>query len=88
MEACSHGRSWQLFVESVFSDVPYMASKCLSLSYLTNGGCEGNEIAMGEPTPSTARGVYYIKTTISDPNMWNISEYLDHISSNDLDELK
>lgn len=67
IEACSHGRSWKLFVNTILSEFSYIASECSSWDFLKIGNCKGNEIAMGENTPLTARGIYYIKTTGSAP---------------------
>lgn len=62
IETCSHGTSWKLFVDSIISEKQYMATKCSSLDFLNREKCKGNDIPMGEQTPSTARGIYYIET--------------------------
>ncbi|CAG9830871.1 unnamed protein product [Diabrotica balteata] len=67
VEACSHGRSWKLFANSIKLDQEYTASKCSNLASLSKSKCEGKNIPMGYPTPTTARGVFYIETTSEEP---------------------
>ncbi|XP_050502002.1 phospholipase A1-like isoform X4 [Diabrotica virgifera virgifera] len=67
VEACSHGRSWKLFANSIKLDQEYAASRCPNLASLANLKCVGKNIPMGYPTPPTARGIFYIETTSEEP---------------------
>lgn len=74
VEACSHGRSHQFFAESIISDKGFTGYPCSSYAAYSSGKCEKTDgIPMGEPTPNTARGVYYLKTSDSSPYAqgWN-----------------
>nr|QJE50405.1 pancreatic lipase-related protein [Diaphanosoma celebensis] len=65
---CSHGRAVSYFAESINSDVGFVATSCDSWDAYTNGSCSGNDrLLMGDPTPSTARGVYYLTTNSARP---------------------
>ncbi|XP_066253315.1 phospholipase A1-like [Euwallacea similis] len=60
IEACSHGRSWKIFASSLINEDLYMATKCASLKDIENFGfCAGDPIPIGDPTPTTAKGIYY-----------------------------
>lgn len=59
-----------------------MARECSSFDYLTNKDCEGTEIPMGQPTPASSRGIYYIKTPAFDSYVWGTADYID---TNDLE---
>ncbi|KAG5898204.1 hypothetical protein JTB14_005584 [Gonioctena quinquepunctata] len=68
IEACSHGRSWQLFQSSISSKKDLMARKCPSFASIEQEKiCDGEAIPIGEKTPRHARGIYYMKTTDKAP---------------------
>lgn len=68
VEACSHGRSHQFFAESIISDKGFMGYPCSSYAAYEAGKCKRtNGVPMGNPTPNTARGIYYLKTSDSSP---------------------
>ncbi|CAH1118944.1 unnamed protein product [Phaedon cochleariae] len=56
-ESCSHGKSWKLFAKSITIPDPLLACK----DKKDKKQCEDG-VPMGEPTPSHARGTYYLKT--------------------------
>ncbi|CAH0555108.1 unnamed protein product [Brassicogethes aeneus] len=63
IEACSHGRSWQYFANSINISKPFMAYHCSTYEDFVMGrNCYGDSIPMGDPVPLTARGTYYLKT--------------------------
>ncbi|VEN50594.1 unnamed protein product, partial [Callosobruchus maculatus] len=66
-ETCSHGRSWKLFAESIRLDEAYMARQCENWELLKNKKCGGDEVPMGETTPSHVRGIYYLETSDTKP---------------------
>lgn len=73
LEACSHSRSWELFAHSINNTVPYMASSCDDFSNSLGKHCNGDSVVMGEATPNTTRGVYYLETTATVPYVKSIS---------------
>ncbi|XP_034257115.1 pancreatic triacylglycerol lipase-like [Thrips palmi] len=72
-EACSHGRSYQFFAESIRSK-DFVGLACESWEGFYNGSCaDGATAVMGEHTPHTTRGVYYLTTNDEAPfakGMW------------------
>lgn len=67
IEACSHGRSHQFFAESILKK-GFTAYPCRTYEEYNTGRCkEKDGIPMGDSTPNTARGVYYLKTSDSAP---------------------
>lgn len=65
--ACSHSRAWQLFAESIGSD-DFKAVACGSYDEFLSGKCDlSPKTSMGEPTPSNARGTFYLNTSDSPP---------------------
>jgi hypothetical protein len=68
IEACSHGRSWEYFAASLVSSIPFMAYRCDSFdTFLQKEECKEEGVAMGDPTPVTAKGDYYLKTRAEEP---------------------
>lgn len=61
--ACSHGRSYRYFAESIRSRNGFMAFECKSWDDFTSKKCDGDPVPMGEPTPNTANGTYFLETT-------------------------
>merc|ERR1712137_156269 len=65
---CSHGRAVSYFAESINSAAGFVATACESWQAYQNGTCAGNEqLLMGEPTPTTATGVFYLATNSRSP---------------------
>ncbi|XP_046396793.1 phospholipase A1-like isoform X2 [Ischnura elegans] len=64
---CSHSRSWMYFTESITSS-KFLAVPCDSYENFLNGSCsDRDKVAMGEPTPNSIRGTYYLNTASSSP---------------------
>lgn len=61
--ACSHGRSYRYFAESIHSKNGFMAFECKSWDDYQAKKCEGDPIAMGEAVPKSANGTYFLETT-------------------------
>lgn len=59
---CSHGRAYEYFAESINTEVGFYSYPCAAYPIFLLGQCKDDSILMGDPTPSTARGVYYLKT--------------------------
>ncbi|XP_066142143.1 phospholipase A1-like isoform X2 [Euwallacea fornicatus] len=60
IEACSHGISWKIFASSLINEDLYMATKCATLNDIEKlGVCAGDPTPLGDPTPTTAKGIYY-----------------------------
>lgn len=66
-EACSHGRSHQFFAESITNRNGFAAYPCESWEAYESGKCRSGAIPMGDATPRSAKGVYYLRTTDSAP---------------------
>lgn len=64
IEACSHGRSWMYFAESLTNEVPFMAYHCDSFqNFVQKEGCKEEEgVPMGDSVPVSARGDYFLRT--------------------------
>ncbi|KAK3909135.1 Pancreatic triacylglycerol lipase [Frankliniella fusca] len=66
-EACSHGRSYQFYAESIRSK-DFVGLACDNWEAFQNGSCAGGTTAvMGEHTPPKTRGVFYLNTMRSAP---------------------
>lgn len=67
-EACSHGRSWEYFAESIKDNDAFLAIECNTWKEFSHGECANNSvITMGIAAPVTARGIYYLKTDSKPP---------------------
>lgn len=65
--ACSHGRSIAYFIESINSP-GFIGIKCQNWIYFIMGFCAFNErIVMGDDTPVTAEGTYFLTTNEEPP---------------------
>ncbi|KAI9557515.1 hypothetical protein GHT06_017343 [Daphnia sinensis] len=65
---CDHGRSVTYFAESINSQVGFRAVECATQEDFNAGLCADNvAVLMGDPTPSTARGIYYLATSDKNP---------------------
>ncbi|XP_028140195.2 phospholipase A1-like [Diabrotica virgifera virgifera] len=67
LNSCSHSRSWQLFAFSIKLDQQFIAHKCETLDDAFLSNCKGELFPMGYPTPPTARGIFYVKTSSVEP---------------------
>ncbi|XP_071451395.1 phospholipase A1-like [Hetaerina americana] len=64
---CSHSRSWMYFAESIGSS-GFAAVRCENYENFLEGSCNDKPSApMGEPTPTSTRGTYYLNTADSSP---------------------
>jgi pancreatic lipase-related protein 2 len=61
--ACSHGRSYRYYAESVFTKTGFLAFECESYDDFQAKKCDGDPIPMGDATPTFARGSYYLETS-------------------------
>ncbi|CAG5099699.1 Similar to pla1a: Phospholipase A1 member A (Danio rerio) [Cotesia congregata] len=68
--ACDHTKVTPYYIESITTKVGFWAAPCANLfSYLT-GWCSPKDeewLLMGEDTPHTARGIYYLSTNARKP---------------------
>lgn len=61
--ACSHGRAYVYFAESIETKTGFMAYECDSWEHYRSKDCNADPIQMGDSTPHTANGSYYLETT-------------------------
>ncbi|XP_011185248.2 vitellogenin-2-like [Zeugodacus cucurbitae] len=66
---CSHQRSWQYYLESVYpgNEYNFLARPCTSLLRLEQGRCQGAEYPMGFATPTNIQGLYVLKVNAEEP---------------------
>jgi len=65
---CDHLRTPPLFAESINSQLGFWALRCDTFEDFQEGLCDNNErVAMGDPTPSSARGVFHFTTNGESP---------------------
>lgn len=74
--SCSHSRAHELYAASILPENVFIGYACSDyLSYM-NGNCNReNGIRMGDPTPRTAFGVFYLETSNKAPYTlawWNL----------------
>ncbi|XP_029727440.2 lipase member H isoform X1 [Aedes albopictus] len=60
--ACSHGRAYIYFAESVNRRNAFMAMPCEDMNDYKNKQCLSNPIPMGDAVPLAARGSYFLET--------------------------
>lgn len=60
--SCSHGRSYLYFAESIYIKNGFMAFECPNWSDYAAKNCTGDPVPMGEITPNTARGTFFLET--------------------------
>ncbi|XP_049533431.1 pancreatic lipase-related protein 2 [Anopheles darlingi] len=60
--ACSHGRSYEYYAESIRNPNGFKAYPCKSMEDLRDSKCRTNAVPMGDPTPDTARGNLFLET--------------------------
>ena len=61
--ACSHGRSYKYFAESIQTKNGFMSFKCATWEDFQARNCEGDPIPMGEATPESANGTFFLETS-------------------------
>lgn len=61
--ACSHGRSYRYFAESIRWKNGFMSFGCKNWDEYLSEKCEGDRVQMGEHAPKTANGTYFLETT-------------------------
>ncbi|XP_015115611.2 pancreatic triacylglycerol lipase [Diachasma alloeum] len=67
-EACSHGRAYVYFTESIISESGLLATKCDTWDQFRMGSCnESPVVFMGEPVNHAARGNFFLKTRSESP---------------------
>ena len=67
-EACSHGRSYLYFTESINPKMGLVATKCQSWDQYTNKKCDNEHaVHMGEHVDQSASGSYFLKTRPEPP---------------------
>ena len=67
-EACSHGRAYVYFTESIVSKTGFTAKKCNTWDQFMGGNCNQSDTAlMGEHVSKVATGTYFLKTRSETP---------------------
>uniref|UniRef100_A0A0A9WB67 Phospholipase A1 member A n=1 Tax=Lygus hesperus TaxID=30085 RepID=A0A0A9WB67_LYGHE len=60
---CSHSRAYYYYAESVVFPKAFPSRQCSTYTFFILGLCKGNPVVyMGEATPQTARGTFYLQT--------------------------
>ncbi|XP_023246559.1 pancreatic triacylglycerol lipase-like [Copidosoma floridanum] len=68
IDACSHGRSYQYFTESINSNVGLRAKQCENWDKYMAGDCDNEKIILlGEHVDKSARGSYFLRTRSESP---------------------
>ncbi|XP_058056627.1 lipase member H-like [Anopheles bellator] len=65
MGACSHGRAYEYFAESITRPLSFLAYSCTNIVDFHDTHCQSDPVPMGEATPSSARGNYFLDTNPS-----------------------
>ncbi|XP_015514869.1 inactive pancreatic lipase-related protein 1 [Neodiprion pinetum] len=68
--SCDHTKVTPYYIESITTEVGFWAAPCANLLSYLIGWCnpaENEYVLMGEDTPSTARGIYYLSTNGKKP---------------------
>ncbi|XP_065095338.1 lipase member H-like isoform X4 [Ochlerotatus camptorhynchus] len=60
--ACSHGRSYVYYAESVNRRDGFIAFQCGNMNEFNNKQCQTGPVAMGDAVPIETRGTYYLDT--------------------------
>lgn len=61
--ACSHGRSYRYFAESIATKNGFMAFECDSWGDYNEKKCKGDPVPMGDAVPNSANGTYFLETS-------------------------
>ncbi|XP_050329624.1 vitellogenin-1-like [Bactrocera neohumeralis] len=74
---CSHQRSWQYYMESVYpgNEYNFLAKRCGSLLSLDQGRCVGDDYPMGIATPIGLQGLFILKVNPTEPYGMNATEH-------------
>ncbi|XP_076239982.1 pancreatic triacylglycerol lipase [Calliopsis andreniformis] len=71
IEACSHGRAYVYFTESISSKTGFMARKCNTWDQFMNDNCSHSDTAlMGEHVDKAAAGTYFLRTRSESPYVY------------------
>ncbi|CAD6208484.1 GSCOCG00003496001-RA-CDS [Cotesia congregata] len=72
-EACSHGRAYVYYTESILSETGMLASQCSTWDKYLGGECNDSPVTfMGEYVDRSAKGTYFLRTRSQAP--FGISE--------------
>lgn len=61
--ACSHGRAYKYFAESIVTKNGFNSYECDSWDDFVSKDCNSEPIQMGDSTPLTANGTYFLETS-------------------------
>lgn len=66
---CAHGRSWEIYSESVYpgNEYGFMSVECTSRKSLNAGKCNGTKYPMGYLCPTDITGHMYLNTNSKPP---------------------
>ncbi|VVD00476.1 unnamed protein product [Leptidea sinapis] len=68
MPSCSHLRATQIYAESIKAPKSLIGVRCKSWNHFESNACEdGKNAVLGYESPSSTRGVYYLRTTAQAP---------------------
>ncbi|XP_034950778.1 pancreatic triacylglycerol lipase isoform X3 [Chelonus insularis] len=79
-EACSHGRAYTYYTESIISETGLLATKCSDWGSYVEGRCnESGLVFMGEFVDRSATGSYFLRTQAEPPFAmpWQSGSYND-----------
>ncbi|GLH00075.1 Vitellogenin-1 [Gryllus bimaculatus] len=78
VQACSHARAHEYFAESIVSEVGFYAVNCATWDEYVNKKCSSNKaVLMGEKTPRSARGMYFLSTNSSSPFALGLEDWME-----------
>lgn len=60
--ACSHGRSYEYYTESIHTRNAYLAYPCKDMKEYNRNNCRAEAIPMGDGVPIDARGTHFLET--------------------------
>ncbi|XP_058057071.1 lipase member H [Anopheles bellator] len=60
--ACSHGRSYEYFAESITRPMSFQAYPCSNIAEFRSARCRSNPVPMGDATPLSTRGKFFLET--------------------------
>jgi Lipase len=62
--SCSHGQSYRYFAESIKERNSFKALKCNNWMEYVSDKCSNHSVLMGEATPLTTKGSFYLRTAV------------------------
>ncbi|XP_014277740.1 pancreatic triacylglycerol lipase isoform X2 [Halyomorpha halys] len=66
--SCSHGMSYKYYDESIQNPEAFRAVECDSWKSYASGNCNKHNVTyMGDPTPTSTRGIFYLTTNDKPP---------------------